>query len=129
MQNKLEELLIGDTLNDPNIEKYTGLNPLSLRKFLRSKLPITTSLCKMNKDWFLTYNKEYKNPKDKFNYKNLVVAEKRKKGTLIPCKEDVLKIKDKLRKNIALTDIVSEMSRIDIETLVAIKQRRICDHI
>jgi len=124
MEFKLEQLLIGDTLNDPDIEKYTGLPPLLLRRYLRSQLPITTSLCKLGREWFLSYNKEYKNLKEKFNFRNLIVAGKRKKGTPLPNKEEAIQIKTKLRNNIPLTDIIS--GTLDIETVVAIKQNRIC---
>ena len=124
MEYKLEELLVLDILNDPDIEKYTGLPPLSLRKYLRSQLPLSTSLCRLGREWFLSYNKESKNLKEKFNFRNLIVSGKRKRGTPLPKKEDVIEIKKKLRNNIPLTDITS--GTLDIETIVAIKQERIC---
>ena len=96
IRQKLEELLICDKLNDPDIKKYTGLSSLELRKYIRLELPQCTQLNKLYKDWFISYNKEYHDPKKKFNHKNLIITTKRYKKNRLK-KDDIIFVKKQIK--------------------------------
>lgn len=127
IREKLDELLICDKLNDPDIQKYTGLSPLELRKYIRLELPHNTQLHKLHKDWFISYNKEYHDPKQKFNHQNLIITTKRYKKNRLK-KDDIVLVKKQIKNNVSLTTIESN-SDIDMPTIVAIKQKRIGSYV